>query len=260
MSMRPRSTLKMALLLSATVTAFSQQGTSTLAGRVMDPNNAAIPNAAVKLTNIENGATRNLVTAQDGAFRFEALFPGAYNVEVTSQGFKTFNLERIALASSETRDLGNLVMQLGTMTETVAVVAEVTPVQTASSERSQSVTPEQLQQLSLKGRDPFDMVHLIPGVVDGNIGQRDLESTYSMGSVSINGMDPQALNVSLDGITEMDEGGNYSQYVAPNMDAVQEMRVLTNGFQAEFGRQSGGAVNLVTKNGTNQFHGSGRVN
>ncbi|HEY2014087.1 MAG TPA: Plug domain-containing protein, partial [Bryobacteraceae bacterium] len=158
---------------------------------------------------------------------------------------------------SETRNLGKLVLEVGGSTEQVTVTASTTPVQTASSERSASVLAQQLKDFSLKGRDPFGMVQLIPGVVDSNVGNRDLESAYSMGGLSINGMSPQAVNVAVDGVTEMDEGGNYTAFVTPNMESVVEMRVLTNGYQAEYGRQSGGTINLITKGGGKDFHGSG---
>ncbi len=198
-----------------------------------------------------------MVSDGAGRFRFDAVRPGTYRIHVQAQGFKAFDLNNLSLLSGETRDLGKAVLQVGEVTQEVSVEAQATAVQTASSERSASVTPEQLQQLSTKGRDPFDMMHLLPGVVDGDLGHRDLENAYSMGSISINGLDPQSLNVAIDGVTEMDEGGNYTAYVTPNMDSIAEMRVLTNGYQAEYGRQSGGTINMITKGGGRDFHATG---
>ena len=236
---------------------FAQEVTSVILGVVTDPADAVVPHAAMTATEASTGQSRSTASDEAGRFRFNDLRPGAYLIRVQAPGFKAFDLTNINLLSGETRDLGRLVLQIGSVTEEVSVMAQATPVQTASSERSASVTPEQLQQLSLKGRDPFDMMHLIPGVVDASIGSRDLENAYSMGNISINGLDPQSLNVAIDGVTEMDEGGNYTAYVTPNMDSIAEMRVLTNGYQAEYGRQSGGTINLISKGGGKDFHGTG---
>jgi hypothetical protein len=194
------------LLVSGAVSALGQQGTSTLIGVVADPADAVVPNAMLVLTENATGTVRNLVTPVIGLFRFVDLPPGRYSLRVKTPGFKVLDLTDIDLISSETRNVGKLVVQVGGSTEQITVTASTTPVQTASSERSASVLQEQLQDLGLKGRDPFGMVQLIPGVVDSNVGNRDLESAYSMGGISINGMSPQALNVAIDGITEMDEG------------------------------------------------------
>src|SRR5262249_54741240 len=235
----------------------AQQGTSTMIGAISDPGEAAIPDAALELTEQATGAVRNLVTSPTGLFRFIDLPPGKYALRIRAAGFKVFEVNSIELASSETRDLGKVVMQMGVVNETVSVTADTTPVQTASSERGASIRPQQLQDLSLKGRDAFGMMQLLPGVMDGQVGKRDLTNAYSMGMISVNGMSPQAINVSVDGVTEMDEGGNYTAFVTPNMDSIAEMRVLTNGYQAEYGRQSGGSINVITKSGTRDFHGSG---
>ena len=244
-------------LVAATAALRGQQGTSTMIGAVADPADAIVPNAALQLTELATGTVHQLVTPATGLFRFIDLLPGKYSLRVQAQGFKVYEVNGIELGSSETRDLGRLTLQVGGVTESVMVAAQATPVQTASSERSASVLPQQLQDLSLKGRDPFGMMQLLPGVADTNIGNRDLENAYSMGYISINGMSPQAVNVAVDGVTEMDEGGNYTAFVTPNMDSIAEMRVLTNGYQAEYGRQSGGTMNVITKSGGRDFHGSG---
>ena len=244
-------------LVAGSPNLFGQQGTSTMVGIVSDPAEASVPGAALELHEQATGTVRTLTTPSNGLFRFIDLPPGKYSLRVQANGFKAFQLDAIELASSETRDLGALVLQVGMVTETIKVNAEATPVQTSSSERGANVLPQQLQDLSLKGRDAFGMMQLLPGVTDGQVGKRDLTNAYSMGMISINGMSPQAINVSVDGVTEMDEGGNYTAFVTPNMDAIAEMRVLTNGYQAEYGRQSGGSINVITKSGSRDFHGSG---
>jgi len=244
-------------LAACTVVAFGQQGTSSLVGSVADPADAAVAKAVLTATEQASGTVHNGLSEASGLFRFNDLPPGRYTLRVQSPGFKVLELGGIDLVSSETRDLGKLVLEVGTIAERVMVTAQATPVQTASSERSASILPQQLQDLSLKGRDPFAMMQLLPGVMDASVGTRDLENAYSMGNISINGMSPQSLNVAVDGVTEMDEGGNYTAFVTPNMDSIAEMRVLTNGYQAEYGRQSGGTINVISKSGGKDFHGSG---
>src|SRR5262249_32395496 len=112
----------------------AQQGSSTMVGALSDPADAVIPNAVLQLTEQATGAVRELVTTPTRLFRFIDLPPGNYSLRIQAQGFKRFELNSIELASSETRDLGKLVLQMGVVTETVSVTADVTPVQTASSE------------------------------------------------------------------------------------------------------------------------------
>jgi hypothetical protein len=244
-------------LVSGSPNLFGQQGTGTMVGLVADQGDASVPGAALQIVEQATGKSWSLVTPATGQFRFIDLPPGKYSLRVQADGFKILELSGIELASSETRDVGTLVLQVGMVTDSVKVNAEATPVQTASSERGANILPQQLQDLSLKGRDAFGMMQLLPGVMDGQAGKRDLTNAYSMGMISVNGMSPQAINVSVDGVTEMDEGGNYTAFVTPNMDSIAEMRVLTNGYQAEYGRQSGGSINVITKSGGRDFHGSG---
>ena len=248
---------RLLVLICGAITLLGQQGTSSLVGTIVDPADAAVGNANLNLTEQATGTSHSAVSDLTGLFRFNDLPPGKYTLVVQSPGFKVYDLTGIELASSETRDVGRVILQVGAVTESVIVRAQATPVQTASSERSASILPQQLQDLSLKGRDPFGMMQLLPGVIDNMIGTRDLENAYSMGNLSINGMSPQSVNVAVDGVTEMDEGGNYTAFVTPNMDSIAEMRVLTNGYQAEYGRQAGGTMNVITKGGGKDFHGSG---
>jgi len=253
--MRRFQAFRCLLLLTATAIVGSSQ-TSTMLGLVTDPADATVSNAVITVTEQATGAVREGQSSSDGLFRFNNLPPGSYKLRVQAPGFKALELAGIDLASSETRNLGKLVLQLGALTEQVTVTAQVAVVQTASSERSSLVSGEHLNDLSLKGRDPFGYLALLPGVVDLT-ASRDLESAYSMDGISINGMISRSKNVAVDGFTEMDEGGNYTAFVTPNQDSIAEIRVLTNGYQAEYGRQAGGTINVITKGGARDFHGSG---
>lgn len=234
--------------------AWGQAVSSNIIGTVVDPANAIVPGAQIQLTDKATGAVRTTESNEVGLFRFTGLGPGVYSVRVQAAGFRTFVAEEIALASSETRDLGRLQLQIGAMVEQVSVTAQVTPVQTASAEKSATIDGIQLQRLALKGRDLFGFLMLIPGVVDTSTG-RDVTSPNAIGGISINGGGQRAFLV--DGVADMDTGSNGTIHYEPNMDAISEIRVLTTGYQAEYGRQSSGMINVVTKSGGQDFHGTG---
>jgi hypothetical protein len=234
---------------------FGQTISSTLLGTLADPEQALIPSAKLTLTETTTGEHRTSQSNERGLFRFLDLAPGQYTLRVDANGFKAYELKDILLAASENRDLGTLVLQLGTVTESVSVTAEATPVQTASSERSSTIDTVQLGEVALKGRDLYGYMTLIPGVVDST-ASRDLSSAFAVQGIGINGQSSGNKNVTLDGITILDAGGQNDTYVAPNLDSIGEVRVSTSAYQAEFGRQAGGAVNIISKGGTRTFHGS----
>src|SRR5207245_3837525 len=130
--------------------------------------------------------------------------PGQCPVVIAAAGFKALEIKDITLASAEARDLGGLVLQLGGITEQVTVNAEATPVQTASSERSAVIDGNQLNNVALKGRDPFGFMRLVPGIVDLST---DRSSGASANNLYVNGMSTNSKDVTFDGITELDQGG-----------------------------------------------------
>jgi hypothetical protein len=233
--------------------AFGQTVSSSLVGTVLDQTGAIIPNAPVTLTEQDTGTVREIVTDASGVFRFLNLTPGNYSIAVHQTGFKTLLQSNISLSAQETRDVGKLSLELGNTSEKIAVVAEATPVQTSSSEKSQMVDGHQLNDITLKGRDLFGYMRLIPGVID--TANRDVTSPNGFGSITING-NTSAKNFTVDGITDIDTGSNGTIHFEPNIDAIQELKVLTSNYQAEFGRNSGGQITVVTKSGSQQFHGS----
>ena len=224
-------------------------------GHVSGSRRALVPSAKLTLTETTTGEYRTSQSNERGLFRFLDLAPGQYTLRVDANGFKAYELKDIILAASENRDLGTLVLQLGTVTESISVTAEATPVQTASSERSSTIDTVQLGEVALKGRDLYGYMTLIPGVVDST-ASRDLSSAFAVQGIGINGQSSGNKNVTLDGITILDAGGQNDTYVAPNLDSIGEVRVSTSAYQAEFGRQAGGAVNIISKGGTRTFHGS----
>ena len=236
--------------------AFGQANTGTLLGSVTDQSGAAILKAGLTLIELATGAARDTTPDAAGLFQFVNVRPGKYSLAATAPAFKTYELRGIELSTAEVRDVGTLILQLGPVDDQITVTAEATPVQTASSERSALIEGARLDLLALKGRDPFGYIRLSPGVVD-TIPNRDMANASSMAGISINGAFSTAKGVTLDGVSETDAGGLNSTYVTPNIDAIAEVRILSSGYQAEFGRHSGGTISIVTKSGTRDFHGTG---
>jgi hypothetical protein len=245
------STLFIACLAGQTVS-------SSLEGTVLDPANAVVPGAPVTLTDKDTGGVRSSVTDSSGLFRFLDLPPGNYSVSVRAPGFKGFTQASVTVEANQTRDLGKLSLEIGNTSETVTVIAEAQAIQLASSEKSQAIAGNQLNDITLKGRDLFGYMKLVPGVID-TTAARDVTSPNAIAGITING-NTSAKNFTVDGITDMDTGSNGTLHFEPNIDAIQEMKILTSNYQAEFGRNSGGTITVVTKSGTQQFHGTAAWN
>jgi hypothetical protein len=255
MSMRKAAFL--ACFLAVAVTAvYSQTVTSSLVGVVVDPTGASVPNSTAQLVSQDTGAVRTETTSTAGLFRFLDLAPGTYTLTVQSAGFKKRVETSIIVTGDTTRDVGKMQLEVGSGAETVTVTAESTPVQTSSGDKSDLIDAQQLADVALKGRDMFGYMKLIPGVIDTGAQARDVTSPNAYQGIFVNG-NASAFNFTVDGISDMDTGSNYTLHYEPNMDSVQEVKVLTTNYDAEFGRNSGGVMTVVTKSGTQEFHGSG---
>ena len=245
------------ICLAGAATAAAQAGTGTLTGRVLDGQGAAVPGALVTVTEVATGAVRTATSDGDGAFRFPALPAGRYTVDVTLSGFAPLKMTDVPLAPAEVRSL-EAQLKVGQLAETVTVTAESATVQTATSSRMGTVTAEQLTNIQMKGRDIWGLMAVVPGVQDTNM-DRNFTTWTSMSAITINGMPNTSKVVVMDGVNIIDELGTNAM-VNPNIDAVGEVQIISNGFTAENGRASGGMIIMTTKSGTNRFSGSGWYN
>src|SRR5262249_36406113 len=207
---------------------------------------------------VATGAVVSTTTGPEGIFRFNSLVPAIYNLTIKApSGFKTYSQSNLEVTANEVRDLGKIPLSLGALTEQVTVTASTTSIQTASAENSKLIDNAQLTKITLKGRDLFGMMVTLPGVA---VTQRDTTSESTIGSVRINGATNSSANFTVDGVTNLDTGSNGTSHFEPNIDSIAEMRVLTSNYQAEYGRNSGGVISIVTKGGGQEFHGSAWVN
>ena len=244
----------LATCLISTQLCWAQTSSGEISGRVVDASGAVIPGASVTLTNQETGEQRIGKTDSAGLFSFPSVLPGAYSVVVKATGFKELAKSDLHLSASQRLSAGNLQLQIGSTTETVNVEATPTPVQTESSERSALLDSNEISHLSTPGRDALALVRLLPGVVKDGEGASQL-GTESAGAVS--GTREVGNSISLDGVNGNPRGGGNRFDTPMNMEAISEIKVLLNNYQAEYGQSGGAIVNIVTKSGTRNFHGEG---
>ena len=225
-------------------------------GLVVDPNGQPIANAEVTLVNQLNAGPRSVNTDNDGEFAFPSVQPGTYDLSVTLSGFKSYSKRGIVVNASDQISAGTLRMEIGATSQSISVVADVTPVQTESGERSALIDQKQLQTLSDPARNFLNFVRLLPGVVaTGTTGQDQL-GIYGMDTV--NGQRSEYSTVSIDGVYANTNANRIDLVQTPlNTDAIAEVKILSNNYQAEAGGTSGSAINAVSKSGTRDFHGTG---
>src|SRR5215831_3186617 len=244
------------LLFIFSVTATAQTTSGQISGTVVDPQAAVVPGAKVVLENEGTGSTRTATTGSNGTFVFPALTPGAYKIRVETSGFKSLQQAGIQLTANEQRSLGSLALEVGGVSETVTVAAEAVQVQTASGESSALIASTQIQNLQSRGRDPITLLRILPGV-NGAADNDAAGGSFGTATPTVNGLRSTLNNVTIDGQNRMNTDVTGTDDALISMDAIQEVKVLTNGYQAEYGRNAGAAVNIVTKGGSREFHGTG---
>jgi len=238
--------------------AVAQVTSGTIYGSVKDPSGAYVQGATVTVSNPANGATREVTTSDSGEFVAPNLLPGTYNITVEAPGFKKLESTGIVLSAADKLNAGELVLSVGATTDKMTVTADAGQVQLQSNsgERSDVITSKQLNDVAMNGRNVLDYMKLIPGVSGTFDGHAS--GTGGIDSFNINGTRANEHEFTIDGASNVDTGNNGGTHVTINTDAIEEVKVLTSNYQAEFGKAAGGQIALTTKSGTNQWHGNGR--
>ncbi|MCC7342844.1 MAG: TonB-dependent receptor [Bryobacterales bacterium] len=225
-----------------------------MTGRITDPSGAVVPDANVSVVASETGVRRRVSSNQEGYYTVPLLQPGRYEVVVQKDGFKAINRQGIELAVGEVSRL-DFVLELGNTSEVVEVTASGPLLETENTTMGQVVGTRQVSTLPLLGRNPYALAALVPGV-RASLGVNQLPvDQISTASASINGLRANQNEYLLDGAPNTAAAQN-QPVVHANPDMVQEFKVETNSYSAEYGRAAGGVYNVVTKGGTNELHGS----
>src|SRR5258705_2210643 len=245
-----------ALVFSASFGVFGQTIFGRISGTVTDSSGAVIPNATVTITNSATNLVRTTQTDDSGFYTVTNLPVGTYSVQVERTGFKKANLTDNAL-TADTRLTINASLEAGAVTETVEVsTAAGETVNTTSGEVARVVDRRQVQNLALNGRNYMQLVTLIPGAAILDENKLALTTSLSISQAAINGNRPNYNSLSVDGGFNMDSGSNNSQVNNVGIDFIEEVKIQTSNFSAEYGRNAGAAVNIVTRGGGNAYHGS----
>ncbi|HAF14045.1 MAG TPA: hypothetical protein DCK99_10180, partial [Blastocatellia bacterium] len=233
----------------------------TISGTVRDPKGAAVPKAEVVIQQEGTGVSRT-VNADDNGFYLATSLPfGRYTISTAPRGFKKTVAEAVDLHVAENKVV-NLDLQVGQVSETVTVSSDAAPVETRSGEISSLISEKQVTELPLNGRNYAQLALMVPGVspvtqagAGGAFGTNGtgLDSHVDM---SVNGNQSNANMWTVDGVNNMDVGSNATLLIFPSIDSIQEFRVERNSFSAEYGQAQGAVINLITKGGSNQFHGA----
>jgi hypothetical protein len=249
------------LLLGALIVpvlASAQAVTGTIIGRVTDSSGAVVPGVTVTLTNTGTKLTRVVTTDTDGEYSAPSLPTGKYSVSAEISGFKTVTMSNVDLGVDH-RGPKDVTHEVGTVSEAVTIEARSPLVQTSSSELGTTVNEEQIKTLPLNGRNFVSLTRTIPGVVRGipgaNIDGAGSLAWRASASFSANGLRPRDNSYILDGV-DNNETWLQTVVIFPSVDALEEFKLQTSTYSAEFGRSLGGVVNLQIKSGTNNVHGS----
>lgn len=241
------------LLVGLSGVATAQETTGRIAGQVVDPTGAIVANAEVTVTNTATGEERKAQTDENGEYQFTQLQPGIYDLSVRGQGFKEHIVKGFEINVND-RKVFNVAMETGGVAESVTVTAEASLLQTTPTV-GDVVENRRVVELPLNNRNFMQLLTLVPGVTstgDSDIGI-GLTNTVNF---SINGTRRNSINFLVDGVSNTDVGSNITLLSIPTVDSIQEFRVITSVPTAEFGKSGGGVVNLITRGGGQQFHGT----
>ena len=236
----------------------AQVTSGTIFGTVKDQTGAVISGATVTVNNPDTGIVRQVTVNESGDFVVPNLLPGTYRITVAAAGFKKLEKADVVLSAADRLNAGDFLLAIGATTESVTVTADAGQIQLQSNsgERSDLITSKQLNDVAMNGRNVLDYMKLIPGVTSAFDGA--VSGTGGIDAFNVNGTRANEHEFTIDGASNVDTGNNGGTHVTLNPDAIEEVKVLTSNYQAEFGKAAGGQVAIVSKGGTNEWHGNGR--
>ncbi|MBI4910655.1 MAG: TonB-dependent receptor [Acidobacteria bacterium] len=250
--MRSATRIAWVLLLSV-ATVYGQGRTAQLTGRITDSTGAVVPGAQMTITNVDTGVARIAQSDGSGNYAFPLLEPGKYSVSVQQTGFRPITRAGITLHVNDSVQI-DFALEVGALSESITVDSAAPLLQTAEASQSVVVDNLKIMNLPLNGRNAYQLSALTPGVIPGS-GFEDSTTVNRMNNINVNGGASFNTEILLDGASNSIPGhGQFA--LTPSVDTVQEFRVQTTQYSAEFGRTSGGVVNVATKSGTNEYHGT----
>lgn len=242
------------LLLSLSISAAAQTATATVKGVVADGEGQVVPNAAVVLANTATGTEKRFTTDGHGQYFFNFVEPGQYQLSIKAQGFEGYLRQGLTLEVGQAAEV-NVALRPGSVTETVTVTANAQQLETGNASLGSVVDRRTIDDLPLNGRNPFQLAALSAGVVTTPTSRATNPGPNQTAAISINGGRALTNEVLLDGAPLTVKADTQPAF-RPSPDSVQEFRIVTNSYSAEYGRTGGGALNFSTRAGTNRFRGT----
>ncbi|MBA3714845.1 MAG: carboxypeptidase regulatory-like domain-containing protein [Pyrinomonadaceae bacterium] len=243
-------------LMLCAVTTVAQVSTGQISGTVKDPSGAAIPLASVNVVDEQTSFARHATTDGDGFYLVSNLPPGSYQVRVEQQGFKSFVRSGIQLTAGDRADISPA-LEVGNVSEVITVSTQGELVDTESGTVGQLVDGSQVRDLALNGRNPAQLLMLIPGVaVTTDQFDRGGIAVGGVGDFYVNGSRSTSNSVTVDGGSNQDSGNVVSQTNNVGVDFISEVKIASSGYSAEYGRFAGAQINFSTRRGTEEYHGT----
>ncbi|MGH9407560.1 MAG: carboxypeptidase regulatory-like domain-containing protein [Terriglobia bacterium] len=256
--LRHRSLVTLAAVITlAVLPAVSLQGqtiSGSITGTVVDPQSRAVPQASVTATDTGTNTAYTTKTDALGHFVLPSLLPGHYKIDIERTGFQKLEKLDVVLNANTSLPLGTLALQVGAVVQTVQVTAQGEQLQTNTAERGSSIVGTQIENVEINGQSPLFLLKTVPGIYTSSDYS---QSNVNFGSLYINGSRSNQADVTQNGADNVDTGSNGSAIVTVSLDSIQEFKVLTSNYDAEYGRSGGAQISMVTKSGTRAFHGSG---
>ena len=234
----------------------AQTATGSISGSVVDPQGGIVPGATATVVNESNSDSRVAVTDARGDFQVTGLPPGRYTVRVELASFRAYERKNVVLSSSERVSVGTIQLEVGGLGETVTVEATGSHVNTTETQHGGVITRTQIEQIQVLGRDVTSLMRLLPGVrytapVDSMGG------TFGVDMPNVGGLPADWGRVIIDGVVGNEIGNSGMNAQMVNLDAIAEVRLLNNSYRAEYGQSGGSQLQVVTRGGSSQYHGSG---
>ena len=243
------------MLMLSLIPALAQNTTGSVRGTVLDSQGRGVAGSEITITNEETAASRVDTSDKDGIYNFESLPVGRYSLNVVKEGFRSFSERNIVLHVNDNLTF-DVRLDVGSKTETVEVVASSMQVELANGEVSGTLSGNQITDLPLNGRSFAQLVTMVPGVATDAGFSYDKKGVNGGADISVSGGPSNANLWLVDGANNVDVGSNRTLLVYPSLDSIEEFKILTNSYGAQYGGAGGGIVTIVTKGGTNDFHGS----
>src|SRR5262245_4792456 len=233
----------------------SQILSGPISGTLVDPTDAAVVGASVALVNEGNQSSREAKSDQDGLFVFASVQPGSYSIRISASGFTTLERTGNILRANSLLELGRVALAVGLTRDSVTVTARGDSVQTGSSENAAVLSTRQIDTLSVRGRDVTSLLQVLPGVSVGAVNEVPNGPGYGNSLPNIMGHPASWTVAAVDGLGTNDIDAPQC-FSSPNLDSLGEVQIQLNNYQAQYGGMGGAIINLITKAGTNQYHGS----